>query len=149
MTEPTYQARCFCGAIRIEARGVPMISGYCHCQDCRDWSGAPMASFVMWPFEAVTITQGEEHLALFSRIPETPRGWCARCGGHIGAFRKDAEPPTVASGPHVFPELSFVPTLHVFCTEAVIAIDDDLPKYRDLPQEMGGSGELIPELRPS
>ncbi len=37
-----------------------MVSGYCHCQDCRDWSGTPMVFVVMWPFDAVTITQGGE-----------------------------------------------------------------------------------------
>ena len=60
MTDTTYEGRCFCGAIRIEAQGTPMVSGYCHCQDCRDWSGTPMVSVVMWPFDAVTITQGGE-----------------------------------------------------------------------------------------
>ena len=149
MTEPTYQGRCFCGAVRIEARGAPMFSGYCHCQDCRDWSNAPMASFVMWPFEAVTVIHGEEQLALFSRIPETPRGSCVRYGGQIGAFRKDAEPPHVAAGPHMFPELPFAPTMHLFCAEAVIGIEDDLPKYRDLPGALGGSGELLSDLRSS
>ena len=149
MTEPTYHGHCFCGAIRIEARGAPMFSGYCHCQDCRDWSGASVTPFVIWPFEAVTITQGEEQLALFSRVPETPRGWCERCGGNIGAFRKDAEPPHVATGPHMFAGFPFAPTMQVFCAEAVIGIDDDLPKYRDIPEALGGSGELIPDLRSS
>jgi hypothetical protein len=103
-----------------------------------------MTSFIMWPFEAVTIVEGREHLALFSRVPETPRGWCARCGGHIGAFRDEAEPPHVAAGPHMFPSLAFAPTMHVFCGEAVIEVDDDLPRYRELPETFGGSGDLMP-----
>ena len=144
MTEPVEQGRCFCGAIRIEARGAALFSGYCHCQDCRDWSGSPMASFIMWPHAAVTVLQGQEDLMIAGRIPETPRGWCGRCGGHIGAFRTERDQPHVAASPHIFPALAFAPTMHVFCGEAVIAVDDELPRYRELPEAFGGSGALMP-----
>jgi hypothetical protein len=30
MTDGTYEGRCFCGAIRFEAQGAPMVSGYEH-----------------------------------------------------------------------------------------------------------------------
>jgi hypothetical protein len=53
------------------------------------------------------------------------------------------------AGPHMFPELPFAPTLHVFCAEAVIAIDDDVPKYADLPEATGGSGALLSEAHSS
>jgi hypothetical protein len=43
----------------------------------------------------------------------------------------------------------FASTLHVFCAEAVIAIDDGLPKYADLPEAMGGSGALLSEAHSS
>jgi hypothetical protein len=150
MTDSVYNGRCFCGAIHVEVRGDPILAGYCHCQDCRDWSNAPVTSFAMWPYDAVTITQGEENLALFGRIPETPRAWCARCGGHIGAFRDKYDPPHVSLFPHMVPAFPFAPSLHVFCREAVIDIKDDLPRYRDLPKSITtpgtmveGSGELM------
>jgi len=144
MTDAVYQGRCFCGAVCLEGRGTPSLSGYCHCQDCRDWSGTPVTSFVMWPHDAFSVVRGKGDLALFSRTPQTPRGWCARCGGHLGAFREEQVFPFVAVGPHMFPDLPFAPAMHVFCGEAVVAVDDDLPKYRDLPESMGGSGELMP-----
>jgi hypothetical protein len=52
--------------------------------------------------------------------------------------------PFVALGPYVFADLAFTPTMHVFYGEAVMAINDDLPKYRDVPESLGGSGELLP-----
>src|SRR5262249_33434980 len=147
--------RCFCGAIRLQVTGAPLLAGYCHCQDCRDWSNTPVTSFIIWPYDAVTVTQGKEDLALFRRIPETPRAWCARCGSHIGAFRKEYHPPHVAVGPHMLPTFPFVPTLQVFCAEAVIAIQDNLPRYRDLPESFiaprtmtRGSGLLMPGSPP-
>jgi hypothetical protein len=41
------------------------------------------------------------------------------------------------------PELAFIPQLHVHYQEAVLKLADGLPKFRDLPQELGGSGETI------
>ncbi len=143
MTDAIYQGSCFCGAVCIEVRGAPIFSGYCHCQDCRDWSATPVSAFAMWPQDAVSFVRGKEELALFARNPQTPRGWCARCGGHLGAFRDKDVFPFVALGPHMFPDLPFTPTMHVFCGEGVVAIDDDLPKYRDAPGSLGGSGELM------
>ena len=41
------------------------------------------------------------------------------------------------------PTLIFVPGLHVNYGETVLPMLDDLPKFNDLPTEMGGSGELV------
>jgi hypothetical protein len=45
----------------------------------------------------------------------------------------------------VIPALPFKPALHVNYQETVLPMRDGLPKQRDLPREMGGSGELMPE----
>ncbi len=152
MAESVYEGRCFCGAVRLEVRGDPFLAGFCHCQDCREWSNTPVTSFAMWPPEAVTITQGKEVIARFARIPETPRTWCSRCGSHIGAFRDQYDPPHTVLAPHMLPMFPFVPTLHLFCAEAVVELKDHLPKFRDLPPgirkpgtEIEGSGELMPD----
>ena len=39
----------------------------------------------------------------------------------------------------------FEPMLHVFYAEKVVSIKDGLPKMKDVPAEMGGSGETLPE----
>jgi hypothetical protein len=35
--------------------------------------------------------------------------------------------------------------VHVNYQEAVLRMHDGIPKQKDLPKEMGGSGELMPE----
>ncbi len=40
-----YSARCYCGGTRLLFRAPPTTSSYCHCVDCRRWSGAPLAAF--------------------------------------------------------------------------------------------------------
>ncbi len=148
MTNATYEGRCFCGSLVFKVSGEPIYAGYCHCQDCRDWGGTPMVSFVMFPYDAFEVVAGEEHLTVAGRVPETPRGWCARCGGHLGVFRSEHEMPHVALSPHVFFDFPFAPTMHVFCGEAVLRLDDDLPHYRDTPESFGGSGELTSSVEP-
>ena len=37
------------------------------------------------------------------------------------------------------------PKLHVHYAETVLRIKDGLPKMKDMPKEMGGSGDILPE----
>lgn len=43
------------------------------------------------------------------------------------------------------PTLKFVPALHVNYAETVLPMKDGLPKLKDFPAEMGGSGDAVPE----
>jgi hypothetical protein len=45
----------------------------------------------------------------------------------------------------ILPDMKFAPGLHVFYSESVLPIRDGLPKMRDVPAELGGSGETLPE----
>ena len=45
----------------------------------------------------------------------------------------------------ILPGLKFEPGLHVNYESAVLRIQDGLPKLKDFPAEMGGSGETLPE----
>jgi hypothetical protein len=45
----------------------------------------------------------------------------------------------------VLPEFRHQPALHVNYQETVLPMRDGLPKMRDLPNEMGGSGETLKE----
>ncbi len=43
------------------------------------------------------------------------------------------------------PTLEFQPGVHVNYAETVLPMKDGLPKLKDFPAELGGSGETIPE----
>ena len=43
------------------------------------------------------------------------------------------------------PDLEFAPGVHVNYQETVLHIHDGLPKMKDMPKEMGGSGVALPE----
>jgi len=43
------------------------------------------------------------------------------------------------------PTLTFRPGVHVNYAETVLPMKDGLPKMKDFPAELGGSGQLVPE----
>ena len=43
------------------------------------------------------------------------------------------------------PTLRFVPGVHVNYAETVLPMRDGLPKLKDFPAELGGSGQQVPE----
>ena len=71
---------CRCGAIRFSASAPPHFSGYCHCDDCRRATGAPVAAFVGFREGEVTWT-GEP--AAYG-APPVSRLFCRDCGAPLG-----------------------------------------------------------------
>jgi hypothetical protein len=45
----------------------------------------------------------------------------------------------------MIPGLEYKPAVHVNYQETVLRVKDGLPKMKDFPQEMGGSGVALPE----
>jgi hypothetical protein len=45
----------------------------------------------------------------------------------------------------MIPTLRFQPGVHVNYQETVLRVHDGLPKMKDMPKEMGGSGVTLPE----
>ena len=43
------------------------------------------------------------------------------------------------------PSLDFEPGVHVNYSETILPMRDGLPKLKDFPEELGGSGEIVPE----
>ncbi len=142
MTE-LHQGECFCGAVAFEVSGTPTGMGYCHCDSCRHWSAGPVNAFTLWPPDAVKVTKGEAYLAEHDKTPNSHRQWCTQCGGHVMTRHPPLDLIDVYAA--LLPTLGFKPELHVNYAEAVLRIPDGLPKLKDFPAEMGGSGETVPD----
>jgi hypothetical protein len=138
-----YTGSCFCGAIEVEATGAPFAMGYCHCKDCRAWSAGPVNAFTLWNPDAVRITKGEEHLGSYTKTGDSHRKFCKLCGGNVISDHPGANFTDVYAA--ILPDLAFEPSLHVNYESKVLRIPDGLPKLKDFPAEMGGSGETLPE----
>jgi hypothetical protein len=143
MQEPEYAGRCFCGAVELKVSGKPAAMGYCHCESCRKWSAGPVNAFTLWSPDAVEITRGREHVASFKKTETSLRKWCKLCGGHLLTEHPSWGVVDVYAA--TVPDLKFEPMLHVNYEDSVLRMRDGLPKQRDFPSEMGGSGRLLQE----
>jgi hypothetical protein len=139
----THKGKCFCGAVEIEVQGPPEAMGYCHCSSCRGWSAAPVNAFTLWKPQNVRVTKGAEFLGKFSKTESSNRQFCKRCGGHLMTDHPSLGLVDVYAA--TIPTLKFSPGVHVNYAETVLPMNDGLPKLRDFPAELGGSGVAVPE----
>lgn len=123
--------------------GEPEGQGYCHCDSCRSWGAAPVNAFTLWKPENVKITRGAEHVGVFHKTDNSHRKYCTNCGSHLMTDHPPLDLVDVYAA--LIPDLPFDPGVHVHYGEKVVSLPDGLPKFHDLPAEMGGSGEMLPE----
>jgi hypothetical protein len=142
-TQLEYQGSCFCGAVQLSVRGEPAGMGYCHCNSCRSWSAAPVNAFTLWKPESVQITRGADNILTYHKTAKSYRKSCKTCGGHL--FTAHPAWGVVDVYAAVLRDFKFRPALHVNYAETRLPLKDGLPKFSDMPKEMGGSGAMLPE----
>ena len=142
MSDEIYEGSCYCGAVTVKVSGPPAASAYCHCHSCRKWHAAPVNAWSIWPDDAVDFS-GE--MIVTDVNDASQRISCTRCGGGV-ANRKPTVGMTV-----VYPMTlagsgaPYQPMGHLFYPERVLDIADGLPKWVDLPKQLGGSGKTVDE----
>src|SRR5438477_10541243 len=138
----THTGQCYCGAVQIAASGEPLDMGYCHCNECRRYPTAPVSIFTLWKPESVKIIKGAESLGKFKSSELSDRRYCTKCGGHVMI-----DHPTLGLADVRVPlsNFTFKPTVHLNYEETVLPMRDGLPKMRDFPAAIGGSGATMPE----
>ena len=139
--DKTYDGSCFCGAVQFTVSGEPAAMGYCHCDSCRKWSAGPVNAFTLWKPDALRVTRGADKIGSFAKTPNSQRKWCKSCGGHL--FTDHPQWSLVDVYAAVIPEFPYKPGVHVHYQETRLRIADGLPKMKDLPGEMGGSGATL------
>ena len=143
MSETTYKGSCFCGSVEFEATGAPAKMGYCHCGDCASWSASPITAFTLWPPESVKVVRGEENVGTFNKTENSYRKFCNKCGGHLFADHPGMGLVDIYAA--VLQDFPFEPMLHVNYKTKTVSVKDGLPKFKDLPEPLGGSGEMLPD----
>ena len=141
--ENVHSGQCFCGEVQFEVSGSPVAMGYCHCESCRAWSAGPVNAFTLWQPSSLKITRGAASIGTYNKTPRSGRKWCKQCGGHL--FTDHPHWQLVDVYAAVLPTLSFEPGVHVNYEDTVLRMRDGKPKFKDVPAEMGGSGQNLPE----
>lgn len=138
-----YSGRCFCGEVEVTVSGAPVAQGFCHCDSCRSWSAAPVNAFTLWKPDAVRVTKGANSVGVYHKTERSYRKYCTQCGGHL--FTEHPLWGVIDVYAATLPTFKYSPQLHVNYGETVLRLRDGLPKFKDMPKDMGGSGALIEE----
>ena len=122
---------CRCGAIRLRASGEPSSVIYCHCQDCRRSSGAPISLFAGYRADEVEIEQGTPKG--YTSSPGVTRSFCAECGTPL-SYEDEKLEGEIYLHVGIFdnPE-PFEPEVHDWNSQKLSWLDlrDDLPRYKE------------------
>lgn len=118
---------CYCGNLRIQASGQPLYISYCHCRDCRKFTGAPVTVFVGYRTDQIEIHGSP---GIYSSSPEVQRSFCTACGSPI-SYEDEGLPQEMYLTVGVFDEPEqFGPWLHGWTAQSLgwLRIEDDLPR---------------------
>jgi hypothetical protein len=128
---------CYCGAVRYEAEGEPIMKAQCHCRECQYITGGSPNMFVAMPLDGFRYTKGAPKQFARSDLdnPAT-REFCAECGTHIGNRAKSVPAMVIKVGTLEDPSLFGQPQLAIntIDKQAFHHIPEGLPSFERLPQ---------------
>lgn len=141
-----FSGGCLCGDVRYESKADAMVTGHCHCVDCRKSSGTGHCSHMGVPRDAVSVT-GD--VAVYDRAADSgtvvSRAFCPKCGSAVYSLN-------AAMGEMIFIRASSLDDPEVFKPQVVVYasraaswdhMDPSLPAFPEMPQ--GGPEAVIAE----
>ena len=135
------EGACFCGAVKFKVHGEPEMMGFCHCTDCAAWAGAPVNAFSLWKPANVEVYEGSDLVGSYAKTDASHRKFCIECGGHLMSSHPAMDMIDVYL--NTVPGRQHEGAMHIFYGEKTMSVPDGLPKFKDMPSEFGGSGEML------
>lgn len=81
--------RCLCGEVRFEVPDNFRYSGFCHCSECRRFSGSAASAMAGIPRSEFHLLSGANVLRHFKKTEHTVLGFCGTCGSSLYADKPD------------------------------------------------------------
>jgi len=128
-SDATWRGRCQCNDIELEFVGTPDGASLCHCQSCRDASGAPLLAWCTFPRKGMRMVSGQ--LTTYRSSPQVERGFCGHCGTTL-TYAHDDLPDEIDVTTCALDEAARIaPIQHIWIADklAWVSINDDLPQY--------------------
>ena len=143
MSDKKIKGGCFCGAVEFEVKGEPTVMLYCHCKDCQAWSAGPINSASLWDPNLLEITKGRDYIDTYNKTEVSYRKFCKKCGGHLMTDHPGFKLIDIYAV--ILEDFSYKPTMHINYESKTVSVKDGLPKFKDMPEDLGGSGTILPE----
>ena len=109
---------------------------YCHCKDCQAWSAGPINSASLWNPDLLEVTKGQEYIETFNKTEHSYRKFCKKCGGHL--MNEHPGLKLIDIYAVILNSFSYKPTIHIHYESKTVSVKDGLPKFKDMPEELGG-----------
>jgi hypothetical protein len=126
---------CYCGALRYQAEGEPMMQAQCHCRECQYITGGAPNMFIAMPIAGHRYTKGEPKSFARSDLEgAVTREFCADCGTHVAT-----KPPRFAAVIVKVGTLDdpgqFAPKMAIYTldTQPFHTIPEGIPAFERLP----------------
>jgi len=134
---------CHCGVVKYEVHGRLLMFAYCHCPDCRKYTGSAFSSVLATEFEGFKIVSGEDCLVEYQSSPGKHRFFCGTCGCSI-YLRAEHRPGMIFvragsldDDPHMKPQAHFWTSVKAPWHD----ITDSLPQHPEgLPKKLSARG---------
>lgn len=79
------RGRCLCGAVEYTVPDDLHYAGYCHCSDCRRFSGSAFSAYGGLPKAGFRVLKGQDDIAHYQKSEDTVLGFCRICGSSLYA----------------------------------------------------------------
>lgn len=126
---------CLCGGIKFEIDGEVTMSRYCHCENCRKFSGTAQAAWGLAQSAQFVQTKGDATVSKFDAGSGSLRSFCANCGAPLW-FEPKTMPAFmgIALGAIDEGDVS-APQAHLWVqsSPAWEIIEGDLPRHQTTP----------------
>lgn len=81
--ESPYRGQCLCGAVKYAVDAIGPRMAHCHCSMCRQFHGAPFATFGEARAADFRWLEGEQLLKSYRAPNGTVRRFCSNCGSSM------------------------------------------------------------------
>ena len=125
---------CLCGNVQIRVSDQFQFIGYCHCSECRKWSGSAFATGGMVGSGDLEITSDESFVSTYRQSEDTELCFCRACGSSLFSRKPKLGGYIVRLGA-LDEAPSQQPNVHIFTASKApwFELTDQLEKFEQLP----------------
>lgn len=130
------QGSCLCQSITFAISGKMRDARYCHCGNCRKFSGTSPAAWAIAETAKLTVTSSGARISKFNS-GRGLRCFCSECGSPI--WFESLEHPEIIAIPLGILDTGDIPApeIHIWTRSKPdwYTITDDLPQYKTYPKQ--------------
>lgn len=81
--ETWLRGRCLCGRVSFKVKDEILYAGFCHCSECRRFSGAACSPNAGVLTENLAIVEGNEWIKTYEKTELSTMCFCGNCGSSL------------------------------------------------------------------